>query len=510
VKKFGEQPAVPTAFFTCEDRQLTNKSWTKDRSVVNSAQPMSPASCARKWIVLMGLLCAFPALIFAQPLVPQGGEFPVSGEVIGDQVHPATAFNQAGGWVAWQAAGVDKSGQGIAVRRLDLNLQPTGPALAVNKIFLGDQEHPAIGLLDDGGAVITWQGGVAGFQNIYARFLRPDGTFVTSDVLVSQPSFKGSLRTTTNLLVWRNNKQTVRTIRLKQVVDIKQERTSASSVAKLADGSVVVAYTSSRKVARNTQTLVEQVKISRGRYVTNTIVKYVPSSSDSWQDVYCQRFTAAGAKLGSEVLVNQFTDFNQRSPAVTALADGGFLVGWISEEQLIEAGTDVMARRFGADGAALGDEFRVSTTTLVVNSPALVSAGGGFTVAWAQKDAARTNLFDIYARSYDTAGQPAGQPFLVNSHQPRNQHTPCIISVPAGQLVVWTSTAQDGSGDGVYGRWLNGNATNGDEFRVNTTTALRQYTPTVAGDAGNRALVIWSSYQTLAGFDLFGQQYAAP
>jgi hypothetical protein len=471
---------------------------------------MSPASCARKWIVLIGLLCAFPALVFGQPLVPLGGEYPISGEVIGDQVHPAAAFNQAGGWVAWQAAGVDKSGQGIAIRRLDVNLQPTGAALPVNKIFAGDQERPAIGLLDDGGAVITWQGGVAGFQNIYARFLRPDGTFATADVLVSQPNFKGSLRTTTNLMVWRNNKLRARTLRLKQLVNIKQERTSASSVTKLADGSVVVAYTSSRKIARNTQTISESVKYPRGRAVTNTVIRYVPSSSDSWQDVYFQRFSAAGVKLGAEVLVNQFTYFNQRSPAVTALADGGFLVGWISEEQLVEAGTDVMARRFGADGAALGDEFRVSTTTLVVNSPALAPAGGGFTVVWAQKDAARTNAFDIYARSYDAVGFPVGQPFLVNSHQPKNQHTPRITSVSAGQLVVWTSTAQDGSGDGVYGRWLNGNATNGDEFRVNTTTALRQYTPAVAGDAGNRAVVIWSSYQTLAGFDLFGQQYAAP
>ena len=481
---------------------------------------MLPASRARKWIVLMGLLCAFPALVFAQPLVPVGGEYPVSGEVIGDQVHSALAFSQAGGWVAWQAAGVDKSGQGIAVRRLDVNLQPTGAALTANKIFAGDQERPALSLLDDGGAVITWQGGVAGFQNIYARFLRPDGTFATADVLVSQPNFYGTLRITTNVAVWRNNRQSVRTLRLKQVARIKQERTSVSSVTKLADGSVVVAYTSSRKVARNTQVLVERVKTVRARAITNTVAQYVPFSSDSWQDVYFQRFSAAGVKLGTEVMVNQFTDFNQRSPVVTALADGGFLVAWISEEQRAElsistygaqVSTDVMARRFGGDGVPQGNEFWVSTSDLICNTPALAATGGGgFTVAWAQNDAVRTNALDIYARSYDAAGQPAGAPVLVNSHQPKNQHTPRITSVPAGQFVVWTSTTQDGSGDGVYGRWLNGNAVNGDEFRVNATTALRQYAPAVASDSGNRALVLWSSYQTLAGFDLFGQQYAAP
>lgn len=472
---------------------------------------MSPASCVRKCFVLAGLLCAFPALVFAQPLVPQGGEFPILGEVIGDQTWPVAAFNTAGGWVAWQANGIDRHGLGIGARRLDGNLNPTGARLAVNKLSVGDQEKPCLGLLDGGGAVITWQGGVAGFQNIYARFLRADGSFATDELLVSQANLAKTFRTTTNVMAYRNNKLRPRTLRLKEVVKLKQERTANSSVTKLADGSVVVAYTSSRKVAKNTQVLEERVKVSRGRYYTNTVVTYVPSSSDSWQDIYFQRFSAAGAKIGAEVMANQFTDFNQRSPVVTALGDGSFLVAWISEEQRAEASTDVMARRFGGDGLPQGNEFRVSTTDLVCNSPAAAPSGnGGFTLTWSQKDVERTNLFDIYARAYDALGGPAGEPFRLNAHQPGNQHTPRIASVTAGQVVVWTSAAQDGSGDGVYGRWLNGGSVEGDEFRANTTTQLRQFTPSVAGDSGNRALIIWSSYQNMAGFDLFGQYYAAP
>ena len=40
--------------------------------------------------------------------------------------------------------------------------------------------------LKNGGAVFVWQGGRPGYQHIYARFLTPTNTFLTStDVLVS-------------------------------------------------------------------------------------------------------------------------------------------------------------------------------------------------------------------------------------------------------------------------------------------------------------------------------------
>ncbi len=479
---------------------------------------MSPALRARKCFVPMGLLCAilyaFPALVFAQPLVPKNGEHPVLGEVAGDQTAPSVSINSAGGWVAWQAAGIDRKGLGIGVRRLDGNLNSSGPLLPVNRLIVGDQERPAVGLLNDGGAVITWQGGVPGFQNIYARFLRADGSFLTDDVLVSQPSLAKTFRLATNVMAYRNNQLRPRTFRLKQLVKIQQERTANSSVTKLADGTVVVAYTSSRKVSKNTQEIVEQVKgpDRLGRYRTNSVLTYVPFASDSWQDIYFQRFSATGQKIGAELMVNEFVDFNQRAPTVAALSDGGFVVAWVSEEQRAEVSLDVMARRFGGNGLPVGPEFRVSTSTLPANGPSVAGTPeGGFTVVWTQKDAVRTNSLDIHARTYDSAGSPLSPAsFLVNSHQYGDQAAPRIASSPSGQFVVWTSLAQDGSREGVYGRWLNAGALLGDEFQVNTTTYLKQYMPAVATDSANRAVVIWSSYQTMAGFDLFGQRYAAP
>ena len=45
------------------------------------------------------------------------------------------------------------------------------------------------------------------------------------------------------------------------------------------------------------------------------------------------RFFADRPEVGNEFLVNQFTSYNQRTPAVAALTDGGFVVAWVSEQQ---------------------------------------------------------------------------------------------------------------------------------------------------------------------------------
>jgi hypothetical protein len=50
-------------------------------------------------------------------------------------------------------------------------------------------------------------------------------------------------------------------------------------------------------------------------------------------DVYGQMLSPAGQKVGGEFLINQFTAYNQRTPAVAALKNGGFVVAWVSEQE---------------------------------------------------------------------------------------------------------------------------------------------------------------------------------
>ena len=489
---------------------LANKSWTKKVTAIKTMPSMSPALRVRKWLVLHGLFLLLPALVTAQGIfTPVGGEFPVSGPLNGDQTFPSTAFNSGGGWVVWQDNGIDGLGLGIGARRLDSGLNPSGAALRINRVALGDQEKPHVALLNNGGAVVVWQGGRQGFQNIYARFVGADGSFASDDVLVNTPTFTSTTKVTTNLLVFRHNRPTHRVQRVKQIVDLKLERTGSASVASLSDGTVVVAYASGRRFNTNAQIMVHPFKWNGLRFITNSVLKYVNGGMDSMQDVYFQMFTAGGTKIGSEIRANQFTSLNQHNPSLAGLSDGTFVMTWVTDQQRGSTNIDIMARVFGPSGTPVGEEFVVNTSDNPCGDPSVAAiAGGGFTIAWTQREGA--NRLDVFARTFGPSAQPITTGFALNTERRGDQHTPQVATTSGGQLVVWTSMSQDGSREGVYGRWLNDGSIVSPEFRVNTTTYLRQFTPAVAADGGSRALIIWSSYQTTAGFDLFGQRYTAP
>jgi hypothetical protein len=426
----------------------------------------------------------------------------------GDQAHPAAAVNAAGGWVVWDDNGIDGRGLGIGARRLDPALNPSGAALRVNQTVAGDQERPSVALLNNGGAVVVWQGGRLGLQQIYARFLRADGTFATDDVLVNEAPLASTTWITTNWWVFRANRARYRTQRIRVQASAQYERTSGATSISLNDGTVVVAYASGRRFTTNVQALIHRYRWNGRTFITNSVLGSLPNVHDNMQDVYFQRFTAAGVKVDGEVRANQFTTFNQRNPSIAALNDGTFVLTWLTEQQRGETNIDVMARIFDKNGVALGDEFRVNIADRPCGGPSIAaSANGGFTVVWAQKDSLRANSLDIYARAFSPSAAPITSGFVVNTHTYGDQYAPRIASMPGGQLVVWTSLAQDGSREGVYGRLLNDGTLAGAEFRVNTTTHLTQMHPSVAAGAGNRAAVIWMSYQGTAGFDLFGQRY---
>lgn len=481
---------------------------------------MSPAPSALRRSVLTGLLCALPTLVFAQgSFAPSGGEYEISGPRALDQVNAALAINQAGGWVTWTDPLIDGKGHGIAARQLDPSLNPVGNPVRINSSVIGDQERPNVALTSDG-AVMAWLTGPPGFQTVNARFLNSDGSWTNRpEVAVTTPSGKLPSKVTTNWLFFKRTGPYMRTQRIKQNISVQVERSSAPAVATLSDGTVVIAYATARKVTGTIQQLEHKVRQVRGISVTNSVLKTVPVFEDAMQDVYFQRFTAGGEKIGQEIRANQQAFANQLSPAIAARSDGTFVLTWVSELQRTNNGVEVnnielVARVFSNDGTPAADEFLVNTEARPCSSPSVAATSTGFTIVWAQKDSG-TNSLQVYARSYNGSGAPTTDPFVVNSYTYGDQYVPRIASTPTGQLVVWSSMGQDGSREGVYGRWLNGGAFASDEFRFNTTTVSRQIQPAVSADTSNRALVIWSSFQKPAGpdvasgMDLYGQRYTA-
>jgi hypothetical protein len=240
------------------------------------------------------------------------------------------------------------------------------------------------------------------------------------------------------------------------------------------------------------------------------------------QGVYARVLNAEGGFATAEFQVNQRVRYNQRNPAVAALPDGRLIFVWVSEgeEAITQDGlgvtsatqpVDIMGRLFNATGTAVGGEFRInsSTTNICAQPSVTVRPDGGFSVIWNENNIGnRENSWDIKARAYAADGSPLGTAFVVNTHLYGDQVSPAISTAGNEQLAVWTSYAQDGSYEGIYGQFLRRGERLGAEFRVNTTTISRQIFPAVAGVGDSGFVAVWSSFVGGdASMNLFAQRY---
>jgi len=396
-----------------------------------------------------------------------GTEYAAIGSLPGDQVFPDVAISTTSGFMVWQDNATDGSGWGISARRLDATLSGTLGAFRVNAIGEGSQENPRVALLKNGGAAFVWQGGRLGYQHIYARLLTSTNTFITNnDILVNS---------------FTNNFQI------------------NPSIALLSNSNLVVVWAS-----------------------------YNQFQTNSFQDIYGQILSPSGNKIGTNFLINQFVNFNQRTPAVAALPGGGFVVTWVSEQQQqlsASLGTnstyvkspstlipsiDIYARVFDASGVATASEFRVNTDKSPAANPAVsVATDGSFLVAWTSRNLTNFNeSLDVYGRTFVGAGN-GGSVFRINSFTYGDQFAPRLSAIGLDYFVTWTSLAQDGAREGVYGQYVHNNgALIGNEFRVNTTTVSQQMQPSVASDGVGQFLVVWTSFTGVPNtFDLYAQRY---
>ena len=245
---------------------------------LQSAKPFMFLSFARRAAICLcwGMFLAVPAIVRGQTNIyaANGTEYPVIGSLPGDQVFPDAAVTPTGGFVVWRDNATDGDGWGVSARRLDSTLSGTLGTFRVNVQGTNDQENARVTMLKNGGAAFVWQGGREGYQHIFGRFLSPSNTFLTSTDLVV------STFTNTNSF------------------QIKP------AIATLNNGNVAIVWSS-----------------------------YNQAGSNTMQDVYCKILSSTGQTISNAFLVNQFTSFNQRTPAVAALNNGGFVIAWVSEQQ---------------------------------------------------------------------------------------------------------------------------------------------------------------------------------
>merc|ERR1712054_537935 len=79
---------------------------------------------------------------------------------------------------------------------------------------------------------------------------------------------------------------------------------------------------------------------------------------------------------------------------------------------------------------------------------------GKFIIAWS--GLCKNDNVGICGQQYEANGTKFGSEFLVNTHISNEQELPSVGTLSDGKfVVVWSSNAQDDSGDGVYGQLFN-------------------------------------------------------
>ena len=229
--------------------------------------------------------------------------------------------------------------------------------------------------------------------------------------------------------------------------------------------------------------------------------------------LHAHRYDSSGSSQGGQFLVEAAPyDESIASPSVAIGAEGEFVVAWDGSSRPPPDGRqrlDVYARRYSADGEALGEKF-------VVN-PQPANAGGAFAVMEDDGDfIVAYGANGMHVQRYSAVGVELGDPVFLNAEGTRLAPSFTATGDVGGLIVAWERTIRSGPTRpevdvDVYAQCFDGTGSPlGDEFLVNTTTAGLQDSASVAVDDEGDFIVAWTSWDAEwnAG-DVYARRYVA-
>ena len=325
---------------------------------------------------------------------PQGTEMAINSHTTDFQILPSVAADGAGNFVVvWSSFGQDGSAYGVFGQRFDAAGVAQGTEMAINTYTTGPQGNCAVAMTATGEFLVSWEseGQDSSFGGIYGQAFDAAGQAVGDE-----------LRFNTTVAGEQN--------------DVR--------VAAINGGFAAV---------------------------------WESDGFDTVDEgVVMQLLTTDGMPVGGEVQVNTHIFGDQEDPAIAATDGGSFAVVWESSAQDGQ-GEGVFAQVYDPAGMAVGDEMQLNQHTAGDQKNPSVSADGkgGFVAAWESVDqVSATSGDDLFGRRFDTAGEPVGDEFLINSRINSDQDKVALSGGVDGRFVaVWRAFGdQDGSGAGVFGR----------------------------------------------------------
>jgi Ca2+-binding RTX toxin-like protein len=370
-----------------------------------------------------------------------------------------------------------------------------GTDFIVNTTTTGDQSDITVTALPDGRFVMMWTSADAGDGSslcVRGRVFFPDGSPAGDDFI---------LNTTTNNAQLRPSAVALEDGRFLIVFESNAGTGDESILGRVfePDGSSSDDDFAINTTVGGAQFFSSVTALSDGRFMV--VWQSTDTGDGAGSCVRGRLLDADGAPIGDDFIVNSTTQGDQKDPFVAGLSDGRFVTVWESSDNGDNSGDCIRGRVFNADGSPAAADFIVNQTiTGDQADPAVTAlANGRFVVTWSSADGGDGTGDCIRGRTFSADGLAEGNDFLLNLTGPGNQLRPAIAALADGRLVaVWDSgDGGDGSGFGIRARLFsdNGNPI-GDDFIVNTVGQNNQIAPTVAALADGRFVVTWQSADT--------------
>jgi hypothetical protein len=230
---------------------------------------------------------------------------------------------------------------------------------------------------------------------------------------------------------------------------------------------------------------------------------------DEGPDIFAKCYGADGKPTGNKFRVNNVTKDNQYSPSIAGLANGDFLVCWVSPQS--PSVGSVFARRYGADGKPLGNEFCIKNNPgLFFNDPSVAGlSNGGFVVCG--RAIPENSISEIRARLFGADGKPVGDEFRVNSNSEFNQREPHVTGLSDGGFVVcWDTIEEDYHSTGCWARCYGaGGQPVGGEFRVGTHSEYYERQLHIAGLSNGGFIACWVFENQVSSSEIYAQRFQA-
>lgn len=390
-----------------------------------------------------------------------GLESTVNTQTTGDQYTPSIAGFATGGFVVvWQTTDTtqDGSGRAIKLQRYDTAGVKLGGEILVESSAVGDQTVPSVTTLSNGGFVVTWQtadttqdgSGTA----IKARVYDASGAALGNEFLVESQTVGDQTKPSVTALTSGNFVVTW------QTADTAQDGLGSGIKGQIytAAGTAVGGEFLVSPLNTGSEATPSVAGLAGGGFVTVWTL-----GGGSSADVYAQIFDGNGAKTGAPFLTSTTSTFNQDTASVSQISGGRFVVTWASTSSLTTNDVQIKAQIFAANGAKIGGEFLVNTTSLDHYSGSLVAStvphvddlpSGGFVITWNSSGGSYINTSTL-GQVYDANGNAVGGELTLNTVSDRLELAGNVAVDGNGAIFsVWGSAASSGTNYDIRGEIL--------------------------------------------------------